>query len=144
MLSGSAAALVVPATALCAGTLVVALLASLATGGAGAAAWLPDDVEDIADVEADAEADADVDAEIAASPDAITVTPGPAGAAAGPARRPAVVRVADLTLTVELLLDWTACWAPGGAGPATTVMADVMVAIVLAEGAELMEPSWKG
>lgn len=135
MLSGSAAALVVPATALCAGTLVVALLASLATGGAGAAAWFPDDVE----------LAADADAEIAASPDAIIVTPGPAGAAADPASRPAVVSVAELTLTVELLLLLcTACWAPGGAGPATTVMADAMVAIVLAEGPLLMEPSWKG
>lgn len=135
MLSGSAAALVVPATALCAGTLVVALLASLATGGTGAAAWFPELVE-LAE---------DADAEIAASPDAIIVTPGPAGAAAEPASRPAVVRVAELMLTAELLLLLcTACWAPGGAGPATTVMADAMVAIVLAEGPLLMEPSWKG
>jgi hypothetical protein len=136
VLSGSAAALVVPASALWAGTLVAALLlASLATGGAGAAAWFPDDVE----------LAVDADAEIAASPDAIIVTPGPAGAAADPASRPAVVSVAELMLTVELLLLLcTACWAPGGAGPATTVMADAMVAIVLAEGPLLMEPSWKG
>jgi hypothetical protein len=134
VLSGSAAALVVPATALCAGTLVAALLlTSLATGGAGAAAWFPLDVDA-----------ADADAEIAASPDAIIVTPGPAGAAAEPASRPAVVSVAELTLTVELLLLCTTCWAPGGAGPATTVMADAMVAIVLAEGLLPMEPSWKG
>ena len=51
VLSGSAALVVVPATALCAGTLVpaavVALLASLATGGAGAAAWFPvDELDD--------------------------------------------------------------------------------------------------
>ena len=134
VLSGSAAALVVPAIALCAGTLVVALLASLATGGAGAAAWFPEVVELAEDAEA----------EIAASPDAIIVTPGPAGAAAEPASRPAVVSVAELMLTVELLLLCTACWAPGGAGPATRVTADAMVAIVLADGPLLMEPSWKG
>jgi len=138
VLSGSAAALVVPATALCAGMLVVALLLnSLATGGAGAAAWFPDGVA--------LAVDADAEAEMAASPDAIIVTPGPAGAAAEPASRPAVVSVAELMLMVELLLLLcTACWAPGGAGPATTVTADAMVAIVLAEGPLPMEPSWKG
>ena len=93
-----------------------------------------DDVEDAVDAEAD----------IAASPEAIMVTPGPAGAAAEPATRPAVVRVAELTLTVELLDEAMACCAPGGAGPATTVIADAMVCIVLAEGPVLMEPTWKG
>lgn len=138
MLSGSAALVVVPATALSAGTLVpevVALLASLATGGAGAAAWFPVEVDDAADAEA----------EIAASPDAIMVTPGPAGAAADPWRRPAVVRVALLTLTVELGDEATACWAPGGAAPpAEMVMAEATVCIVLPEGFESMELSWKG
>ena len=141
MLSGSAAALVVvPATADSAGTRV-RLLRLDSAGGAGAAAWLPPVL-----LEADAAVAADADAEIAASPDAIIVTPGPAGAAADPARRPAVVRVAELTLTVELLLDEaTACCAPGGAGPATTVIADAMVCIVLAAWPLAdMEPSWKG
>lgn len=141
MLSGGVAAgVVVPVTALCAGTFVpelVELLASLATGAAGAAATLPEDeVEDAA---------AEAEAEIAGSPEAIMVTPGPAGAAGEPARRPAVVRVAESTLTVELLEDEaTACCAPGGAGPATTVTADVTVCIVLLPGPGPMAPSWKG
>lgn len=140
VLSGSAAAEVVPAIALCAGTLVpevVSLLASLASGGAGAAAALP--VDDVADDTA-----AEADAETAASPDAIIVTPGPAGACADPTSKPAVVSVAELILTVELLDDAMACCAPGGAGPATTVIADAMVCMVLAAAlAELvpMEPS---
>jgi hypothetical protein len=143
VLSGSAAALVVvPATADCAGTLV-GLLTLGSAGSAGAAAWLP---PVLLEAEAEAEVAADADAEIAASPDATMVTPGPAGAAADPARRPAVVRVAELMLVVELLLEEAmACWAPGGAGPATTVMADAMVCIVLAAGPlDDIEPSWKG
>ncbi len=87
---------------------------------------------------------ADAEAEIAASPEATTVTPGPAGAAAVPARRPAVVRVAESTLTVEEEVEATACWAPGGAGPATTVRAEAMVCMVLAEEPEPVEPSWNG
>ena len=145
VLSGSAALVVVPATALCAGTLVpaavVALLTSLATGGAGAAAWFPvDELDDAAEAEAEA----------AASPDAIIVTPGPAGAAAVPWRRPAVVSVALFTLTVEVEEVETTAWAPGGAGPpATTVIApgaaaEATVCMVLPDGFALMEPSWKG
>ena len=145
MLSGSAALLdivvdaeVEPRTALSAGTpvlelLALALLGSLATGAAGAAAALPAEEEEEAE---------EAEAEIAALPEAIRVTPGPAGAAAEPARRPAVVRVAELTCTVEVDdEEATACWAPGGAGPATTVMADAMVCMVLPV---LVEPSWKG
>lgn len=147
VLSGSAALLdivvdaeVEPRTALSAGTpvlelvaLALALLGSLATGAAGAAAALPAEEEEEAE---------DAEAEIAASPEAIIVTPGPAGAAAEPARRPAVVSVAELTCTVEVDdEEATACWAPGGAGPATTVMADAMVCMVLPV---LMELSWKG
>lgn len=86
MLSGSAALVVVPATALSTGTLVPP---SLATGRGGAAAWFPVELAE-------------------AEPDATMVTPGPAGAAAVPWRRPAVVRVAVLTLTVELEDDVTA------------------------------------
>ena len=118
------------------------LLTLGSAGSAGAAAWLPPVLLDT-EAEVEAEVAADADAEIAASPDAIMVTPGPAGAAADPARRPAVVRVAELMLTVELLLEEAmACWAPGGAGPATTVMADAMVCIVLAAGPlDDIEPS---
>jgi hypothetical protein len=145
VLSGSTAADValVPATWLCAGTLVGSLAALDSTGGAGAAAALPavEEDDDAAVVADDVAADAD--AEIAASPEAIIVTPGPAGACAVPTRRPAVVSVAELTLTVDEVVEAMACCAPGGAGPATTVMADAIVCIVLAE-LELMDPSWNG
>lgn len=150
VLSGSAALLETvgvveePASALSAGTLVLsvgALLGSLAAGAGGAAAALPVDEDEAEEEGAEEEAE-DAEAEIAASPEAIMVTPGPAGAAAEPARRPAVVKVAELICTVELEEEEAmACWAPGGAGPATTVMAEAMVCMVLPV---LVEPSWKG
>lgn len=78
--------------------------------------------------------------DVPADPDATTVTPSPAADVVEAARRPSRVSVAESTLTLLEDVEAAACAPGGNSPPATTVTADAMVCIVLADAA--MGPSW--